>query len=105
MFEIQNRTAQRYIFSPIKSIEESLQRKLEEILNIVSITFLKTVQVNFVVNTVLIQYCVYYEIYLNSLYFMNGIEMFIKLAFLMKERERKKDLATLLPYKVKESRQ
>ena len=28
---------------------------------------LKGVQVNFVVNTVVIQYCVYYEIYLNSL--------------------------------------
>ena len=28
---------------------------------------IKTVQVNFVANTVLIQYCVYYEIYLNSL--------------------------------------
>ena len=29
---------------------------------------LKTVPVNFVVNTVLIKYCVYYEIYWNSLY-------------------------------------
>ena len=28
----------------------------------------KTVQVVFVVKTVIIQYCVYYEIYLNSLY-------------------------------------
>ena len=31
------------------------------------VEMVKTVQVNFVVNTVLIQYCVYYEIYLNSL--------------------------------------
>ena len=30
--------------------------------------FLKTVPVNFVVNTIVIQYCVYYEIYWNSLY-------------------------------------
>ena len=33
---------------------------------------LKTVQLNFVVNTPLIQYCVYYEIYLNSLYVLNS---------------------------------
>ena len=31
---------------------------------------LKTVPVNFVVNAVVIQYCVYYEIYWNSLYVM-----------------------------------
>ena len=29
--------------------------------------YIKTVQVNFVVDTVLIKHCVYYEIYLNSL--------------------------------------
>ena len=35
----------------------------------------KTVQVNFVVNTVLIQYYVYYEIYLNSLYFVDPVAL------------------------------
>ena len=33
-----------------------------------NIEFIKTVPVIFVVNTVLVQYCVYYENYWNSLY-------------------------------------
>ena len=78
MFEIQNRIAQRYIFSP--SNPQKNRYKFENQRR-------------------------YLILFQSPSSFMNGIEMFIKLAFLKKERERKKDLATLLPYKVKESRQ
>ena len=43
------------------------------------IALLKTVQVNFVVNTLLYQYCVYYEIYLHSLYNVFSFNMVPKI--------------------------
>ena len=39
---------------------------------------IKSVQVNFVVDTVVTYYCIYYEIYLNSLYLFLNSSRFVK---------------------------